>query len=104
MYAQRWSIETLFSCLKSRGFDLEATRLRHDQRLERLMALLALAFAFAYRMGTWLAERTPIRIKGHGRKEQSVFRVGLDHLREVLLNLPYRREEFCRFLRVFYVP
>ena len=103
LYAERWSIETLFSNLKSRGFDLEATRLRDDERVERLMALLALSFAFAFRVGLWLSERDPIRLKGHGRKARSVFRVGLDHLREVLLNWPYRGEEFNRCLQVLQV-
>lgn len=27
-YCQRWQIEMLFSCLKKRGFDLEATHMR----------------------------------------------------------------------------
>lgn len=99
VYSERWSIETLFQSLKGRGFKLEATRLKDDKRLERLLALLALAFAFAYRVGEWLAERTPIRVKRHGRKERSVFRLGLDHLAEVLLNWPYKRDEFDRCLR-----
>ncbi len=103
LYAQRWSIETLFGCLKSRGFDLEATRLRDDARVERLMALLALTFAFAYRVGLWLAQRKPIRVKGHGRKARSVFRVGLDHLRGVLLNWPYRGKEFGRCLHALQI-
>lgn len=38
-YAHRWKIETLFGCLKSRGFDLEQTRLRDPQRLSKLLAL-----------------------------------------------------------------
>jgi hypothetical protein len=101
LYADRWSIETLFSNLKSRGFDLEATRLRDDERVERLVALLALCFAFAYRVGAWLSEGRPIRLKGHGRKERSVFRLGLDYLREALLNLRYGDEEFLRCLRTF---
>ena len=92
-----------FCCLKSRGFDLEATRLRDDARVERLLALLALTFAFAYRVGLWLAERVPIRLKGHGRKARSMFRVGLDHLRGVLLNLPYRGKEFGQCLRALQV-
>lgn len=99
VYSERWSIETLFQSLKSRGFKLEATRLKDDERLERLLALLALAFAFAYRVGEWLVERNPLRVKRHGRKERSVFRLGLDYLAEVLLNLPYKRDEFCRCLR-----
>ena len=103
LYAQRWSIETLFGCLKSRGFDMAATRLRDGVRVERLLALLALAFAFAYRVGLWLAEQDPIRLKGHGRRARSVFRVGLDHLRGVLLNSPYRGREFSLCLRALQV-
>lgn len=104
LYAQRWSIETLFSCLKGRGFNLEASRLRDGERVERLMALLALSFVFAYRVGAWLSCRTPIRVKGHGRRARSVFRLGLDHLGLILLNLPYQRGEFSRCLRVFQAP
>lgn len=100
VYSERWSIETLFQSLKTRGFKLEATRLKDDERVERLLALLALAFAFAYHVGAWLAEQTPIRVKRHGRKERSLFRLGLDHLAQVLLNLPYKRNEFNRCLRM----
>lgn len=77
---------------------LEVTRLRED---ERLVALLALAFT--YRVGAWLAQRRPTRVKGHGRTQRSAFRVGLDDLREVLLNSGYRSVEFPRCLRPFQV-
>lgn len=97
-YGERWAIEALFQNLKSRGFNLEETRLKDDERLERLLALLALSFVFAYRVGVWLVENKPIRLKRHGRKEQSVFRLGLDHLREVLLNLHLKHDEFIRCL------
>lgn len=83
--------------LEARSFHLQLQR--QNERFERLLALLALAFVFAYRVGEWLAERTPIRFKRHGRKERSVFHLGLDHLAEVLLNLPYKRDEFTRCLR-----
>lgn len=50
-YARRWEIETLFSCLKSRGFRLEETHLVHPERLKKLMALLAIAFCWAHVIG-----------------------------------------------------
>jgi hypothetical protein len=96
VYSERWSIETLFQNLRTRGFKLKVTRLEGGERVERLLALLALTFAFAYRVGEWLADRTPIRLKPHGRKEKSVFRLGLDYLAHVLLNLPYKQAEFDR--------
>jgi len=39
----RWGVEPLFSDLKSRGFDLEATQLRDPERLDRLLLIMALA-------------------------------------------------------------
>jgi hypothetical protein len=43
-YRRRMQIEEMFSDLKERGFDLEATRLRDAQRLTQLMGLLCLAY------------------------------------------------------------
>lgn len=44
IYRKRMWIEEMFSDLKARGFDLEATRLRDPERLLRLTALLCLAY------------------------------------------------------------
>jgi hypothetical protein len=44
LYQFRMRIEEMFSDLKGRGFDLEATRIRCPQRLERLAALLSIAY------------------------------------------------------------
>ncbi len=54
-YARRWEIETLFGCLKTRGFCLEATHVTDTERLRKLVALLALAFCWAHLAGEWLA-------------------------------------------------
>jgi len=86
-YALRWGIETLFGCLKSRGFDLEATHVTEADRLERLLALVALAFVWAFSAGLWRAEQRPIKIKKHGRAAVSVFRLGYDFLRRLLMPL-----------------
>ncbi len=47
-YAVRWKIETLFGSLKTRGCCLEQTHLTHHERLEKLLALVTLAFCWAY--------------------------------------------------------
>lgn len=62
-YADRWQIETLFGCLKSRGFNFEDTHLIHPERLSKMLALTALAFAWTYRTGEVLSEQTPILLK-----------------------------------------
>ena len=86
-YAQRWGIETLFGCLKTRGFCLESTHLQDAQRLGRMVALLTIALCWAFKTGEWLSQHHPLKIKTHGRKAKSIFRVGLDHLRRIFLNL-----------------
>jgi len=86
-YARRWEIETLFGCLKSRGFRLEETHVTDPTRLKKLLALLALAFCWAVIVGEWLTEQKPLKLKKHGRRCKSIFRHGLDHLRRILCNL-----------------
>jgi hypothetical protein len=60
-YAKRWSIETLFSILKTRGFCLESTHLTDGERLSKLLALLSLALCWVILTGEWLHELKPDR-------------------------------------------
>ncbi len=63
-YADRWQIETLFGCLKTRGFNFEDTHLRDASRLSKMMGLLALAFAWSHRVGEQLHDQDrPIPLK-----------------------------------------
>jgi Transposase DDE domain len=83
-YRLRWQIETLFGCLKSRGFCLEATHLTETERISRLLSVLALAFCWAMLSGQMATARKPLKRKKHGRLERSVFRAGIDYLRRLL--------------------
>jgi hypothetical protein len=99
-YRLRWDIESLFDALKSRGFDLESTHLHHPERLERLLALLALAFGWAHRTGVWVAKhvRAPRLIAKYDRRAKSVFRLGLDALCQLLAAAALRpRDRRARF-------
>jgi Transposase DDE domain len=63
-YADRWQIETLFGCLKTRGFNFEDTHLKDAKRLSAMMGLLTLAFAWTHRTGEQLHDRNhPIPLK-----------------------------------------
>ncbi len=84
-YAQRWQVETLFSALKSRGFNLEDTHITTPARLDKLLALLALAFAWAHLVGEWCYEQRPLKLKTHGYLPKSYFKRGLDALRSAIL-------------------
>lgn len=67
-YAKRWEIETLFGALKSRGFKFEDTHLTQPDRIGKLLAVLALAFAWTYRTGEARGEPDPIPLKKHCRR------------------------------------
>lgn len=94
-YARRWEIETLFGCLKSRGFNFEETHLTKVERISTLLGVLTLALSWCLRIGEWLHQQKAIRIKKHGRRATSLFRHGLDQLRSIVLNLAVKELEFC---------
>ena len=85
-YQRRWTIETLFQALKGRGFNLEDTHLQDLERINKLFAVLTLAFCWCYKVGTWRKEITPIKIKSHQRPAKSVFRYGIEWIRKLLNN------------------
>ena len=103
IYLRRWEIETLFSCLKSRGFYFEATHLRHLARIEKMMALLTVGLCWAHKIGEWRSEIKPIRWTKHRhciRPQNSYFRLGLDLLREILLNPYKRRAKITKYINL----
>ena len=79
-------IETLFGALKTRGFNLEDTRVMNLERSERLFALLVVALTWAVLVGEFLTRLVPLRVRNHGCVVRSVFRRGLDCLRQILLS------------------
>lgn len=79
-YALRWEIETLFGCLKSKGFNFESTHITNQKRIKKLFVLLAIAFCWAHLVGEWRHEQKQIKIKKHGRPAKSLFRYGLDYI------------------------
>jgi hypothetical protein len=82
VFMKRWNIETGFEKLKSHGFDMEASRLRGGGKMERLMAVLSVGFAWCYAMGAWsVGAIKPIRfIRKLGRRARSLFSRGLELL------------------------
>lgn len=87
-YRKRWAIEGLFGDAKTRGLNLEDTRLTSPRKLELLLALVALALAWASRAAVaLLGSRMPKR-KAHGHFAKSIFRTGFDELRRRLRTDP----------------
>lgn len=100
LYKQRWSIETAFGFLKSKGFDLETTRLKQPERMQRLMGVLCLCLLWALLVGH---ERQKIKatvFKKHGQRAISLFRRGLDHLQHLFINADEKSQELFNATRL----
>ncbi len=89
IYRVRWQVETLFAALKTRGFCLEQTHLTDPIPLERLLALLALTFCLCHKLGEWVQTEKALKLKKHGNKPKSIFRLGFDKLRNAIANFTH---------------
>ena len=83
-YRKRWAIECLFGDAKTRGLNLEDTRLTDPRKLDLLMGLVALAIAWAARAARDLLGTRWPRRKSHGYLGKSWFRTGFDQIRHLL--------------------
>jgi transposase len=81
-YKKRWTIETVFQSFKSRGFNLEQTHIKINERLKKLVGIVSMAYAFCTSLGIFRNDNDkPIKIKNHKRKTNSFFRYGLDFIK-----------------------
>ena len=87
-YRKRWAIECLFGDAKTRGLNLEDTRLLIPEKLSLLLALVALAIAWASKTASITIGCGEIKRKKHGYRAKSWFRTGLDLLRRLLRTDP----------------
>lgn len=84
-YAKRYWVEPLFGDVKGHGFDLQTCRLRHPQRIARLMLAVALAYVWLCFLGVMailtgsakLVDRTD-------RRDRSLFTLGRQWLNRLL--------------------
>lgn len=85
IYAQRWTIECFFKAVKSAGFNIEDTHLTDQKRLEKLFAVVCIAFLWVYMVGQYQNQIKKIPVLKHNRRAFSIFRYGLDELNRALL-------------------
>lgn len=81
-YRRRWGIEVFFQALKQRGFNLEDSCLRSVVKYRKLFALVSMAYTICWATGIEDGKVNPVKTKKHGYPQYSVFRRGLNLLRE----------------------
>ncbi len=97
-YKLRWRIETMFGCLKSRGFDFEETHLSEARKISKLLQLLGVALCLAVLMGEIQVEKlkqVQMKLKNNGRYAKSLFKIGLEALQNILFNLKIPDKSKC---------
>lgn len=86
-YGQRMLIEEMFGDLKGHGFNLEATRLRRFQRLNRLTLIVCLLYVWLIRTGLMLIISGKRElVDRHDRRDLSSFQLGLRYIKRLLNN------------------
>ncbi|KAA6337838.1 hypothetical protein EZS27_014116, partial [termite gut metagenome] len=69
------------------GFNIEDTHLTNIDRIDKLFALVIVAFTWAYIVGIYVHENVKqIETKKHGRKAKSLFKYGLGIIANILMN------------------
>ena len=81
-YKRRWSIEVFFQALKQRGYNLEGSSLRCIIKYRKLFALVCMAYTICWATGIEAGKTNPVRVKKHGYPQYSVFRRGLNLMRQ----------------------
>ena len=85
--------------MKTKGFNIEDTHLSDIERIDKLLAVVSIAFTWAYKAGIYVHQHLkPIAIKKHGRKAHSFFKYGLKFIANALLVHPDRLITFINVL------
>jgi len=92
-YHKRWTIEVFFQALKGRGFRMKDSNLRSLQKYRKLFAIVSIAYTICWATGIQEGRKNPVRTKKHGYPQYSVFRRGLNLIRN-LFNKKHERAFF----------
>ncbi len=82
-YHKRWTIEVFFQALKGRGFRMKDSNLRSLQKYRKLFAIVSIAYTICWATGIQEGRKNPVRTKKHGYPQYSVFRRGLNLIRNI---------------------
>ena len=94
LYRKRWGIERLFGHLKQKGFDLEATHMTSAPKLDKLFAVLAIAFLVSFSWGCQI--RNSQQKETAQSKRKSLFRIGLEDILRIFQTMHSKDKEMRR--------
>ena len=80
-YRKRWGIEIFFAHCKKNGFNLEDTHMTHSKKMDKLLAVVAVAFCICYL-------KSPMATQENSSiaKRKSIFRDGMEGIQKMLMS------------------
>ena len=86
-YRKRWGIEVFFRHIKENGVNLEDLNLKIQGKVQLMMGIAAIAYCISIKEGLRLEILKPTKVKKHGSKAISYFRMGFDNLQNTVHQL-----------------
>ncbi len=102
LYRDRWQIETMFRVMKTGGFNLEDTHVPEPERLECLLAVISIAYALCYHLGTWALQKEPQKLKKHGYFPKTIVKRGMEELSRAIGFITAKPSYFKQLMRVLF--
>ena len=114
IYRKRWTIEAMFAKFKTKGYNLESTRVMKHNRIISLFKFIAIAYCYACKLGIIANKLKPSKLKQLKNKtnnteritlERSIFNRGADLLKIFVDNyLSYKTVIFKQLSRILSLP
>ena len=97
-YKYRMWIEEMFGDMKRHGFDLEATRLRSEAKLDRLTLAVCLLYLWLVAFGARIVKRGLRKlVDKKSRRDLSIFRIGFDSVLRHIANASFFSLTLCPY-------
>lgn len=93
-YSNRWSIECMFSCFKKKGFNLESTKMSANYKIDKLIALISLAYCCCITVGLHYKYKDSSFRKDLGYRSKSIFKIGLQRLYNAIRKPLFYKDQF----------
>lgn len=96
-YSKRWLIETMFSSFKKKGFNLESTKMTANYKIEKLIALISIAYCWCISVGKHFKTKDSTFRKDLGYRSKSVFKIGLKRVAKSILQKHLSLENYLSY-------
>lgn len=100
-YSKRWLIENMFSCFKKKGFNLESTKMTAHYKIEKLIAIISIAYCWCISVGKHFKTKDSRFRKDLGYYSKSIFKIGLERIAKSILQKHFSNKDNLYYNSIF---